>query len=241
MDGEVQCDSLAFPAEPSCSHKVYYCLSFSGHAFPMPSIITLSSRASMRAAAPASIHCITLLPLASSHFPHVNHTRSFSFACWHFFGPLTHTNTRSVSCWSNYGSYPVHRPYCHEMAVRILLGCIETHASRCGFLLSCILKEAFHGIFAGLVFQSPPTRVPRHTPAGAVTTPHLQPLNKSNCYTWCQDSSVGDGFTALHSRTPSLCCLCWCLLNTLFVQLCTSKAATQTHRLYVRVCMHRYP
>ena len=37
----------------------------------------------------------------------------------------------ATSCWSNYGSYPVHRPYCHEMAVRILLACIQGHANRC--------------------------------------------------------------------------------------------------------------
>ena len=33
-------------------------------------------------------------------------------------------------CWTKYGSYPVHRPYCHEAAVRILLACMETHANR---------------------------------------------------------------------------------------------------------------
>lgn len=37
---------------------------------------------------------------------------------------------RSVACWSNYGSYPIHRSYCHEQALRILLACIETHANR---------------------------------------------------------------------------------------------------------------
>eukprot|EP00201_Polytomella_parva_P017700 CAMPEP_0175054124 /NCGR_PEP_ID=MMETSP0052_2-20121109/9323_1 /TAXON_ID=51329 ORGANISM="Polytomella parva, Strain SAG 63-3" /NCGR_SAMPLE_ID=MMETSP0052_2 /ASSEMBLY_ACC=CAM_ASM_000194 /LENGTH=534 /DNA_ID=CAMNT_0016318769 /DNA_START=180 /DNA_END=1781 /DNA_ORIENTATION=+ len=35
-----------------------------------------------------------------------------------------------TACHNNYGSYPVHRPYCHEMALRILLGCIEAHANR---------------------------------------------------------------------------------------------------------------
>ena len=33
-------------------------------------------------------------------------------------------------CWTKYGAYPVHRSYCHEMAVRILLASIETHAAR---------------------------------------------------------------------------------------------------------------
>jgi tRNA (guanine26-N2/guanine27-N2)-dimethyltransferase len=33
-------------------------------------------------------------------------------------------------CWTKYGSYPLHRPYCHEGAVRILLGCLEAHANR---------------------------------------------------------------------------------------------------------------
>lgn len=34
------------------------------------------------------------------------------------------------ACWGKYGSYPLHRPYCHEMALRILLASIESHANR---------------------------------------------------------------------------------------------------------------
>ncbi|KAK9806734.1 hypothetical protein WJX72_000916 [[Myrmecia] bisecta] len=34
------------------------------------------------------------------------------------------------ACWAKYGSYPLHRPYCHEMALRILLATIESHANR---------------------------------------------------------------------------------------------------------------
>mmetsp|Transcript_27832 Transcript_27832/g.49727 ORF Transcript_27832/g.49727 Transcript_27832/m.49727 type:complete len:523 (-) Transcript_27832:218-1786(-) len=34
------------------------------------------------------------------------------------------------SCWSKYGSFPLHRPYCHEQALRILLACLESHANR---------------------------------------------------------------------------------------------------------------
>jgi tRNA (guanine26-N2/guanine27-N2)-dimethyltransferase len=33
-------------------------------------------------------------------------------------------------CWTKYGSYPIHRPYCHEAALRILLSCLESHANR---------------------------------------------------------------------------------------------------------------
>ncbi|XP_042472755.1 probable tRNA (guanine(26)-N(2))-dimethyltransferase 1 [Zingiber officinale] len=33
-------------------------------------------------------------------------------------------------CHSKYGSYPVKGKYCHEMALRILLACIESHANR---------------------------------------------------------------------------------------------------------------
>jgi tRNA (guanine26-N2/guanine27-N2)-dimethyltransferase len=36
----------------------------------------------------------------------------------------------STACHANYGSFPVHRPFCHEMAIRILLQCIESHANR---------------------------------------------------------------------------------------------------------------
>jgi tRNA (guanine26-N2/guanine27-N2)-dimethyltransferase len=32
--------------------------------------------------------------------------------------------------WGKYGSYPLHRPYCHEGAVRALLACLEAHAAR---------------------------------------------------------------------------------------------------------------
>ncbi|XP_008811807.1 probable tRNA (guanine(26)-N(2))-dimethyltransferase 2 [Phoenix dactylifera] len=33
-------------------------------------------------------------------------------------------------CYSKYGCYPVKAKYCHEMALRILLACIESHANR---------------------------------------------------------------------------------------------------------------
>jgi tRNA (guanine26-N2/guanine27-N2)-dimethyltransferase len=33
-------------------------------------------------------------------------------------------------CWTKYGGYPIHRSYCHEGALRILLACIESHANR---------------------------------------------------------------------------------------------------------------
>ena len=34
------------------------------------------------------------------------------------------------ACYAKYGSYPLHRPYCHEQAVRILLATISTAAAR---------------------------------------------------------------------------------------------------------------
>ncbi|KAL4859544.1 putative tRNA (guanine(26)-N(2))-dimethyltransferase 2 [Chlorella vulgaris] len=34
------------------------------------------------------------------------------------------------ACYSKYGSYPLHKPYCHEMALRILLASLEQHAAR---------------------------------------------------------------------------------------------------------------
>ncbi|CAL8462795.1 g2328 [Coccomyxa elongata] len=34
------------------------------------------------------------------------------------------------ACWGKYGSYPLHKPYCHEQALRIVLACIEAHANR---------------------------------------------------------------------------------------------------------------
>ncbi|KAD7479467.1 hypothetical protein E3N88_02603 [Mikania micrantha] len=33
-------------------------------------------------------------------------------------------------CYSKYGSYPLKAKYCHEMALRVLLACIESHANR---------------------------------------------------------------------------------------------------------------
>ncbi|PSC68820.1 putative tRNA (guanine(26)-N(2))-dimethyltransferase 2 isoform B [Micractinium conductrix] len=34
------------------------------------------------------------------------------------------------ACYAKYASYPLHKPYCHEMALRILLASIEQHAAR---------------------------------------------------------------------------------------------------------------
>ncbi|KAK9808261.1 hypothetical protein WJX73_004388 [Symbiochloris irregularis] len=34
------------------------------------------------------------------------------------------------ACWAKYGSYPLHRSFCHEQALRILLASIESHANR---------------------------------------------------------------------------------------------------------------
>ncbi|KAK9907632.1 hypothetical protein WJX75_007284 [Coccomyxa subellipsoidea] len=34
------------------------------------------------------------------------------------------------ACWGKYGCYPLHKPYCHEQALRIVLACIEAHANR---------------------------------------------------------------------------------------------------------------
>ncbi len=36
----------------------------------------------------------------------------------------------SVACFSHYGAYPLHRPYCHEQALRILLASLETTAAK---------------------------------------------------------------------------------------------------------------
>ena len=35
------------------------------------------------------------------------------------------------ACWGKYGSYPLHRSYCHEMALRILLAAIEVCCPSC--------------------------------------------------------------------------------------------------------------
>jgi len=34
------------------------------------------------------------------------------------------------ACWAKYASYPIHRYYCHEQAVRIVLSALEQHANR---------------------------------------------------------------------------------------------------------------
>ncbi|CAG9463613.1 unnamed protein product [Pedinophyceae sp. YPF-701] len=34
------------------------------------------------------------------------------------------------TCFAKYGAYPLHRYYCHEQAVRVLLSCMEAHANR---------------------------------------------------------------------------------------------------------------
>jgi tRNA (guanine26-N2/guanine27-N2)-dimethyltransferase len=50
------------------------------------------------------------------------------------------------ACWGKYGSYPLHRAYCHEMALRILLAAIEVCCSSCcttfceAQVVSCLLS-----------------------------------------------------------------------------------------------------
>jgi tRNA (guanine26-N2/guanine27-N2)-dimethyltransferase len=34
------------------------------------------------------------------------------------------------ACFTKYGSYSLHREYCHEQALRIILGCVAQHAAR---------------------------------------------------------------------------------------------------------------
>ncbi|KAL4430759.1 hypothetical protein ABPG75_006015 [Micractinium tetrahymenae] len=34
------------------------------------------------------------------------------------------------ACYAKYASYPLHKPYCHEMALRVLLASLEQHAAR---------------------------------------------------------------------------------------------------------------
>ena len=48
--------------------------------------------------------------------------------CWFSLAVLCGNN--GEACWAKYGAYPLHRPYCHEMALRILLASIESHANR---------------------------------------------------------------------------------------------------------------
>lgn len=33
-------------------------------------------------------------------------------------------------CFTKYGCYPLHKSYCHEQAIRIVLACLENHAAR---------------------------------------------------------------------------------------------------------------
>jgi N2,N2-dimethylguanosine tRNA methyltransferase len=44
--------------------------------------------------------------------------------------PAVLCGNNGEACWAKYGAYPLHRPYCHEMALRILLASIESHANR---------------------------------------------------------------------------------------------------------------
>ncbi|XVE78574.1 hypothetical protein DITRI_Ditri13aG0156800 [Diplodiscus trichospermus] len=43
-------------------------------------------------------------------------------------------------CYSKYGSYPLRGKYCHEMALRILLACIESHANRYKHYIASVLS-----------------------------------------------------------------------------------------------------
>ena len=54
------------------------------------------------------------------------------------------------ACWGKYGSYPLHKPYCHEQALRILPACIEVRGEtwsnwvQCCASLTCLLASARH-------------------------------------------------------------------------------------------------
>lgn len=43
-------------------------------------------------------------------------------------------------CYTKYGSIPLKRPYCHEMAIRIVLQCIDHHANRSKDAYDAFLK-----------------------------------------------------------------------------------------------------
>ena len=46
------------------------------------------------------------------------------------------------ACYAKYGAYPVKAKYCHESALRIVLGCIEGHANRRGVVHTCNINPA---------------------------------------------------------------------------------------------------
>lgn len=55
-----------------------------------------------------------------------------TLSCMSTFAVLCGTN--GEACWAKYGSYPIHRGYCHEQGLRILLSCIEANANRYGVI-----------------------------------------------------------------------------------------------------------
>jgi hypothetical protein len=103
-------------------------------------------------------------------------------------------------CWTKYGSYPIHRPYCHESAVRILLACIEQHANRWGPLggaawgaarapaAGCFLTHpATHSALANApTCHLPPT----HPPARCLPTPPINPGTSATSRRCCLSPST---------------------------------------------------
>lgn len=48
--------------------------------------------------------------------------------------------TNGEACHAKYGVYPLHKSYCHEMALRILLACIEKHANRYSVCANSVIR-----------------------------------------------------------------------------------------------------
>ncbi|CAM0905810.1 unnamed protein product [Alopecurus aequalis] len=113
-------------------------------------------------------------------------------------------------CFSKYGSYPVRGKYCHEMALRILLACIESHAIRHKRYIVPVISvhmdfyiRVFVRIFtsASTVKRSPLKFSHVYQCVGCSSF-HLQNVGRINC----KELPNAPLFVSLHSLCATLKC-----------------------------------
>ncbi|KAL8161166.1 hypothetical protein V2J09_012655 [Rumex salicifolius] len=96
-------------------------------------------------------------------------------------------NGNSEVCYSKYGSYPLKAKYCHEMALRILLACIESHANRYKRYIVPVLSvqmdfyvRVFVRVYtSAIAMKSTPLKLAYIYQCTGCDSFHLQPLGRA--------------------------------------------------------------
>ncbi|KAI3799073.1 hypothetical protein L1987_34363 [Smallanthus sonchifolius] len=90
-------------------------------------------------------------------------------------------------CYSKYGSYPLKAKYCHEMALRVLLACIESHANRYKRYIVpvlCVQMDFYVRVFVRIytsagAMKNTPLKLSYVYQCTGCDSFHLQPLGRT--------------------------------------------------------------